>query len=102
MASACHADVRPCTHAEAALLLQISSALHYQLPPTRFWRWWCGGFTPVDLVIYTFVWALMVTWTWQLTQGYWSYLYGEPALHACRSAAAMPGHWLTQHAWLML
>ena len=50
--------------------------LHYELPPTRFWRRWCGGLTPIDLTIWVGVVALMVTWTWQLTQGYWDFLYG--------------------------
>ena len=57
------------------LELQIKQLSLYQLPPRSFWAWWCEGLSPVDLILWLGVWALMVSWAWQLTEGVWARIY---------------------------
>lgn len=59
-------------------MLQIKHLSSYQLPPQEFWAWWCEGLSLVDLTFWLGVWALMVSWTWQLTKAVWNRLDGEP------------------------
>jgi hypothetical protein len=35
--------------------LQLSRCLDWQLPPRRFWSWWCGGIDLRDAVVLAFV-----------------------------------------------
>ena len=57
--------------------LQIKRIFLYQLPPRGMWAWWCEGLSPLDLIVWLGTWALIVTWTWQLTQSYWEYIHGR-------------------------
>lgn len=52
--------------------VQVSQALRYQLPPYRFWVWWCGGLDVKDL----FLVLLWVTYNF-----YWVYIKAEGRRH---------------------
>ena len=54
--------------------------LFWQLPPRRFWIWWCGGMHLLDFGIILAVLALGAIWTEQLTIGYFRYIDGETAI----------------------
>ena len=48
--------------------MQVARVLHHQLYPRRFWIWWCGGLSVLDLLLvltflaYNLYWVLSKAW----------------------------------------